>query len=103
MSDNILEVTELRNSVGITINEFDSELKQLEASAIKQLKLCGISHKKIKKEDSFIVTTILSYVKANFRFTDKEIALRFQDIFEKNKNYMRSTIEYTTESSEENE
>ena len=52
------------------------------------------------KDDNFIVTTILAYVKANFRFTDKDIALRFQDVFEKNKNFMRSTIEYTSESSE---
>lgn len=96
----ILNIQELRDAVGLTIPDFDTELKQLESSAIKQLELCGISPFKIIKDDNFIVTTILAYVKANFRFTDKDIALRFQDVFEKNKNFMRSTIEYTSESSE---
>lgn len=98
-NSNILNIQDLRDAVGLTITDFDNELKQLEASAIKQLELCGISTSKIIKDDNFIVTTIISYVKANFRFTDKDIALRFQDVFEKNKNFMRSTTEYTTKGS----
>lgn len=99
-NSNILEIQELRDAVGLTISDFDNELQQLEGTAIQQMKLCGISPSKIKKDDNFIVTTILAYVKANFRFTDKDIALRFQDVFEKNKNFMRCTLEYTSESSE---
>lgn len=99
-NSNVLNIQELRNAVGLTISDFDTELKQLESSAIKQLELCGISPSKIIKDDNFIVTTIISYVKANFRFTEKDIALRFQDVFEKNKNFMRSTAEYTMKGSE---
>lgn len=99
-NSNILNIQELRDAVGLTISDFDAELKQLESSAIKQLELCGTSPSKIIKDDNFIVTTIISYVKANFRFTDKDVALRFQDVFEKNKNFMRSTAEYTSKGSE---
>lgn len=104
MSDTngILDNTTLRKSVGLKIEEFDNELKDLEITAIKKMKLSGILASKIKKEDSYIVTTILAYVKGNFRFTDANLAIRFQQVFEENKNFMRSTAEYTQESSDSN-
>ena len=101
-SNNFLEIDKLRKSVGLKIEQFDEELQTLEATAIKKLKLSGIHSSKIKKEDSYIVSTILAYVKGNFRFTDMNTAIRFQEIFEENKNFMRSTKEYTQESSENN-
>lgn len=101
-AENIIEISRLRKSVGLTIEDFDEELKELESTAIKKINLAGIHASKIKKEDSYITTTILAYVKANFRFTDAETATRFMQVFEENKNYMRSTKEYTEESSEQN-
>ncbi len=95
MPDNILDVVKLRKSVGLKIEEFDEELKDLESTAIKKMILSGINSSKIVKEDKFVVTTVLAYVKANFRFTDESIAVRYQQVFEENKNYMRSTKEYT--------
>lgn len=100
--DNILTAEKLRKSVGLTIDSFDEELTDLEASAIKQMKLSGILSSKITFEDKYIVNTILAYVKGNFRFTDANTAIRFQQVFEANKNYMRSTTEYTQESSDKN-
>lgn len=103
MPDNgILDDKTLRKSVGLKIIEFDEELKSLELSAIKKLELSGIHPSKIRKEDSYIVTTILAYVKGNFRFTEANLAIRFQQVFEDNKNFMRSTTEYTQESSDKN-
>lgn len=100
--EEFLNIEKLRKSVGLKIENFDDELKTLEATAIKKMQLSGIHPSKIKKEDSYIVSTILAYVKGNFRFTDSNIAIRFQEIFEENKNFMRSTAEYTQESSEQN-
>ncbi len=105
MSDNIKRILDdvtLRKSVGLKISEFDEELKSLELTAIKKLRLSGILDSKIKKDDSYIVTTILAYVKGNFRFTESNLAIRFQQVFEENKNFMRSTAEYTQESSDNN-
>ncbi len=103
MPDNrILDEATLRKSVGLKINEFDEELKGLELSAIKKLRLSGIHSSKIKKDDSYIVTTILAYIKGNFRFTEANLAIRFQQVFEDNKNFMRSTKEYTQESGDKN-
>lgn len=106
MSDNntkgIIDEVTLRKSVGLKIDEFDNELKELELTAIKKLKLSGIQSSKITKDDSYIVTTILAYIKGNFRFTEANLALRFQQVFEENKNFMRSTIEYTRKESSEN-
>lgn len=98
----ILDNATLRKSVGLTIDKFDDELKELELTAIKKLNLSGILYSKIKKEDSYVVTTILAYVKANFRFTETNLSARFQQVFEENKNFMRSTAEYTQESSDKN-
>lgn len=98
----VLDDDTLRKSVGLKIKEFDEELKGLELTAIKKLELSGIHSSKIQKDDSYIVTTILAYVKGNFRFTEANLAIRFQQVFEDNKNFMRSTIEYTQESSDEN-
>lgn len=100
MSENILKIKELRNSVGLTIEDFDEELQATEAAAIKKLKLSGILASKITKDDKLITTTILSYVKANFRFTEASLAERYQQVFEENKNFMRSTAEYTVKSGE---
>lgn len=100
MSDNILTKEELRNSVGLTIEDFDAELQDIEMAAIQKLKLSGILASKITKEDKLITTTIISYVKANFRFTEESIATRYQQVFEENKNFMRSTAEYTVKSGE---
>lgn len=102
-SKNILAKEELRKSVGMSTGEFDEELQELEATAIQKMKLSGINSSKIVKEDKLIVTTIKAYVKANFRFADINLSTKFQEIFEDNKNYMRSTSEYTKESSEANE
>ncbi len=99
---NILTAEKLRRSVGLTIDSFDEELKDLELSAIKQMQLSGIVPSKIIAQDKYIVNTILAYVKGNFRFTDANTAIRFQQVFEANKNYMRSTTEYTQESSDKN-
>jgi hypothetical protein len=98
----VLDDDTLRKSVGLKIKEFDEELKGLELTAIKKLELSGIHSSKIQKDDSYIVTTILAYVKGNFRFTEANLAIRFQQVFEDNKNFMRSTIEYTQESSDKN-
>lgn len=99
MPDSILNKEKLRKSVGLTIEDFDEELKDLERTAIQKMKLSGIIASKIKAEDSFVTTTILAYVKANFRFTDQDVAIRYKEVFEENKNYMRSTKEYTEEES----
>lgn len=100
MSDKIQSIIskdELRKSVGLTIQDFDDELEQLELAGISKLVLSGILPSKIKAEDKLITTTILTYVKANFRFTEANLAERYQQVFEENKNFMRSTSEYTTE------
>lgn len=100
-ANNVIEIARLRKSVGLTIEDFDEELQELELTAIKKLNLAGIKASKITNGDSYITTTILAYVKANFRFTDAETATRFMQVFEENKNYMRSTKEYTEEESSE--
>ena len=100
MSDKIQSIIskdELRKSAGLTIQDFDDELEQLELAGISKLVLSGILPSKIKAEDKLITTTILTYVKANFRFTEANLAERYQQVFEENKNFMRSTSEYTTE------
>lgn len=97
---NILDINRIRKSVGLEIKDFDEELQELELAAINKLVLSGIKPSKISKEDTLITTTILAYIKSQFRFSDKDVALRFQDVFEENKNFMRSTSEYTLESSE---
>lgn len=93
----IISKDELRKSVGLTIQDFDDELEQLELAGISKLVLSGILPSKIKIEDKLITTTILTYVKANFRFTEANLAERYHQVFEENKNFMRSTSEYTTE------
>lgn len=99
---NIISKDELRKSVGLTIQDFDDELEQLEEAGIRKLVLSGILPSKIKSEDKLITTTILTYVKANFRFTEANLAERYQQVFEENKNFMRSTSEYTTDINAEN-
>ena len=52
MSENIKRILDdvtLRKSVGLKISEFDEELKSLELTAIKKLRLSGILDSKIKK------------------------------------------------------
>ena len=98
---NIIAKEKLRKSVGLTIQDFDDELEELESAGIKKLILSGILPSKIKEEDKLIATTILTYVKANFRFTEANLAERYQQVFEENKNFMRSTSEYTTETNDE--
>lgn len=93
----MLDIEYLRKTVGVTIADFDSDLNELEAAAITKLKLSGICESKIIKTDNLIVQTIRAYVKAGYRNTDKEIAERYKYIFEENKNFMRSTREYTEE------
>ena len=88
---NIISKDELRKSVGLTIQDFDDELEELELAGISKLVLSGILPSKIKVEDKLITTTILTYVKANFRFTEANLATRYQQVFEENKNFMRST------------
>ena len=88
----------VRKSVGLTIEDFDDELEHLELAAIEKLIISGILPSKIVNEDKYIETTILAYIKANFRFTEANLATRYQEVFESNKNFMRSTTEYTTES-----
>ncbi|MCI8396836.1 MAG: hypothetical protein HFJ52_04090 [Clostridia bacterium] len=102
-SKNILTKEALRKSVGMSTSEFDEELQELEAAAIQKMELSGINPEKIVKDDNLVVTTIKAYVKANFRFADINLSAKFQEIFEENKNYMRSTSEYTKESSDSNE
>ncbi len=101
MPEEILEISKIRKSVGLEIEEFDEELRQLEQAAIKKLELSGILPSKITLEDNLICSTILAYIKSQFRFSDKDIAMRFQEVFEENKNFMCSTKEYT-EKGEEN-
>mgnify|MGYP001139679351 CR=1 FL=1 len=90
MPEEILEISKIRKSVGLEIEEFDEELRQLEQAAIKKL-----LPSKITLEDNLICSTILAYIKSQFRFSDKDIAMRFQEVFEENKNFMCSTKEYT--------
>ena len=45
----IISIVNLRKSVGLTIDEFDDELKGLGNSAIKKLILSGIHSSRIKK------------------------------------------------------
>lgn len=98
--DEVVTIEELRKCVGLTINEFDEDLKSLRDAAIKKLKLSGIVISKIKKEDSLIIETIKAYVRGNYRYTKQDIAEKFLAVFEENKNFMRSTKEYTQESKE---
>lgn len=93
----IIKIENLRKSVGLTISEFDDELKELGNSAIKKLILSGIHFSRIKKEDDYIKQTIVAYIRANYRYTDPDIANENKVIFEENKNFMSCTIEYTTE------
>ena len=95
MPEEILEISKIRKSVGLEIEEFDEELRQLEQAAIKKLELSGILPSKITLEDNLICSTILADIKSQFRFSDKDIAMRFQEVFEENKNFMCSTKEYT--------
>lgn len=93
----IIQIEALRKSVGLTINEFDDELKELGNSAIKKLTLSGIHFSRIKKEDDYIKQTIVAYIRANYRYTDPNIARENKIIFEENKNFMSCTTEYTTQ------
>lgn len=95
--DEVVTIEELRKCVGLTISEFDEDLKSLRNAAIKKIKLSGIVASKIKKEDSLIVETIKAYVRGNYRYTKQDIATKFLAVFEENKNFMRSTQEYTQE------
>lgn len=97
----ILDITNLRKSVGLTIEEFDDELKGLGNSAIKKMILSGIHFSRLRKDDDYIKQTIIAYVRANYRYTDLAIADENRQIFEENKNFMRSTTEYTTQYVEE--
>lgn len=96
--DEVVTIEELRKCVGLTISEFDEDLKSLRGAAIKKLELSGIVISKIKKEDSLIVETIKAYVRGNYRYTKQDIAEKFLAVFEENKNFMSSTKEYTQES-----
>ena len=93
----VVTIEELRKCVGLTIDEFDEDLKSLRDSAVKKLKLSGIVDSKIKKEDSLIAETIKAYVRGNYRYTKQDIDTKFLAVFEENKNFMRSTKEYTQE------
>lgn len=94
---NIINISDLRKCVGLTIEEFDDELKMLGNSAIKKMVLSGIHSSRIKIEDSYVKQTIMAYIRANYRYTDPKIANENKIIFEENKNFMRNTTEYTTE------
>lgn len=93
----IMDIINLRKTVGLTIEEFDDELKQLGNSAIQKMILSGIHFSRIRKDDDYIKQTIIAYIRANYRYTDSDIAEENRQIFEENKNFMRSTTEYTTE------
>ena len=93
----IIDLNDLRKCVGLTISEFDDELKILGDSAIKKMILSGIHVSRIRKEDSYVKQTIMAYIRANYRYTDPKIANENKIIFEENKNFMRNTTEYTTE------
>lgn len=93
----LIEIKKIRKYVGLTIEEFDDDLIMLGNTAIKKLLLTGILESKITKEDSIIINTILAYVKANFRNTPDDVAERYKSLYEENKNFMRSTKEYTEE------
>lgn len=99
MSDieKLITIEELRKCVGLTNKEFDEDLKSLGNSAIKKLKISGIVDSKIAKGDCLIVETIKSYIRGSYRYTKPDIAQKFLNVFEENKNFMRSTKEYTTE------
>lgn len=97
----IIKIEDLRKSVGLTISEFDDELKLLGNSAIKKLVLSGIHNSRIKKDDDYIKQTIIAYIRANYRYTDPTIANENKIIFEENKNFMSCTVEYTTKQQEE--
>ena len=96
----IFKDDELRKIVGLTIDEFDDELKRLGNAAIKKLILSGVSSSKIKAKDSYIEQTISAYIRGNYRYTDKDIAQENRLIFEENKNFMSSLSEYTTDSAD---
>lgn len=99
----IMTNEELRKTVGLTIEDFDEELKILGNTAIKKLVLsAGVSKDKIVKEDSYIKQTIMAYIRGNFRYTDPNIAEENRSIFEENKNFMSLLNDYTSESEEEN-
>jgi len=93
----LIEISKIRKYVGLTVENFDDDLIMLGNTAIKKLLLTGILESKIVKEDSMIVNTILAYIKANFRNTPNDVAERYKNLYEENKNFMRSTIEYTKE------
>ena len=93
----IINLENLRKSVGLTIDEFDDELKGLGNSAIKKLILSGVHSSRIRKKDDYIKQTIIAYIRANYRYTDPNIANENKIIFEENKNFMSCTTEYTTE------
>lgn len=93
----LIEISKMRKYVGLTVEDFDDDLIMLGNTAIKKLLLTGILESKIVKEDSMIVNTILAYIKANFRNTPNDVAERYKNLYEENKNFMRSTIEYTKE------
>jgi len=93
----IIDIENLRKTVGLTIEEFDDELKQLGNSAIKKLILSGIHFSRIRESDDYIKQTIIAYVRANYRYTDQNIANENRQIFEENKNFMSCTTEYTSE------
>ena len=98
----MLDKDYLRKTVGISIADFDDELSELELAAMKKLELSGICKNKIVKTDSLIVQTVRAYIKAYFRNTPDDIAEKYQTVFEENKNFMRSTKEYTEESESDN-
>lgn len=93
----IFKNEQLRKIVGLTIDEFDDELKRLGNAAIKKLILSGVNSSKIKQGDSYLEQTITAYIRANYRYTESKIAQENRQIFEENKNFMSSLSEYTTE------
>ena len=98
----IMTNEELRKIVGMTIEDFDDELKTIGNAAIKKLVLSGIKEEKFSKEDSYIKQTIMAYIRGNFRYTDPAIAEENRNIFEENKNFMSLMSEYTSEEVKEN-
>lgn len=93
--EEVISIEELRKCVGLTTNDFDEDLKNIGDSAIRKLQMSGILSSKIKKEDSLIVQTIKAYIRGSYRYTKSDVAQNFLNVFEQNKNFMRSTKEYT--------
>lgn len=93
--DEVLKVNELRKRVGLSNEQFDEELKEVQNAAINDLELSGIKKSAIVASDPTICQAITAYVRANFRINEK--SEKFERAYEKLRHKMSVSKKYKKE------